>query len=151
MKFAIATAAMFVSLSANAAQELVRYSYSAGFSPRPGWENVVIQDDGKVRFHSEYYDRKTGKQEIRDVIVAKLSAERIKAIQALLPKIKADDLQDESPDAPLCTDAPSHQMTVATNGVEFNRFASCHNYVNKQTEAVVLKSLVDGLVSLSRM
>lgn len=145
----ILAAAFMLSASAHAAQDLVTYSRSAGFSPRPGYETVRIQEDGKVRFYSQYLNRKTNKKEITDKLIAKLSSERTAALKAILSKIKEDDLKDQDANRPRCMDAPS--SGIAVGEIAIFRRESCHTWVNESAEAVSIKALVDGLVALNNL
>lgn len=146
----ILTAVILLSASAHAAQDLVTYRHNAGFSPRPGWQELTIQDDGKVRFHSEYFNRNTRKKEITNKLIAKLSKERTEALQAQLSLIKESDLKEENADSPKCTDAPSSSITVS-GGIELYRRASCHTWINEEQAAVSIKSLIEGLLALTNI
>lgn len=149
MKMILAFAFM-LSASAQAAQDLVIYRHSAGFSPRPGWEQLTVQDDGKVRFHSEYRNRATGKKDVTSKLIAKLSKERTEALLASLKLIRENDLKDKNANSPRCTDAPSSSISV-TGDIEIYRRASCHTWINEEQAAVSIKALIDGLLALTNI
>lgn len=153
MKKALAIAALFMSISAHAAEELVKYEYNAGFSIRPGSETVTLTADGKVILKSKYLNRQTGQYETTVAVVARLNPDRVTAIKGLLPQIKESDLINQNEGEPMCTDAPSSQLRVVegNRNVTFGRYASCHTWKNEQPPAVQLKNVMDGLVELSRI
>lgn len=153
MKLSLILASLSFSFSAQAAEVLVEYAYNAGFSPRPGSEMVQILSDGQVLFSSSYRNRKTGKTEDTNYVLANLNQERVDALKAALPSIKAKDLVDQQEGKPMCTDAPSSEIRVAwgRKSVVFARRASCHTWINPQQPAAQVRQLVEGLVALSRI
>ena len=152
MKLSLAIAALVVSFSAQA-NVLVQYSRNAGFSPTPGSETITIEDNGVVSFHSEYRNRADGQVTVTDYVLAELNSDRVAALKQLVPSIKQSDLKDQQEGQPLCTDAPSSSMTIpwGRRSVEFARQASCHTWQNNEPAAEQVRTLVEGLISLSNM
>lgn len=144
------TLAFLASSYAQAATVIARYDYGAGFSIKPGSEYFEVYDNGAVQFHSEYYNRQTGKDEIRDLKLAKLNLTQVKAMLPEIASFKATDLIDEKEGQPQCTDSPTSEFSVYQNGqqVVIQREAGCHTWQNPN--AVLVVAVLKGLAALAK-
>lgn len=148
----ISLLAVFLSTTTFAADELARYERNAGFSPRSGSEALTIDTEGRVEFNSEYFDRRSGRYEIRRVEVARLDRGLINGLRASLRQIHARDLRDEQEGQPRCTDAPSYWFSVVKNGeaIRIGGQEGCHHFVNETAVARQIRSVLEGLAALAQ-
>ena len=132
-----------------AATVLLQFTESAGFSPDPSTLTLMIDSNGKVASLKKFF--RSGK-EVKKAI-AQLSVDGLQTFKAQVLTIKADTkLIDEDEKAPMCTDAPSAQISTFIDGqaVAIYQWASCHTYKSYDGEALSLVELIKGLSVLAR-
>lgn len=137
----------------NPVQPVAQYNYNAGFSIRPGYEVLTINDDGSVVYESHYSDSTTGTPSDVTRTIAQLDPAAVAALTAKAQLIKESDLVDPEAGQPMCTDAPGSSISVyqSAGPVNVDSVHGCHHAKNETAEGLAIVTLMRGLVSLAQM
>ncbi|MGE3680650.1 MAG: hypothetical protein AB7G93_02915 [Bdellovibrionales bacterium] len=113
LRFCLLPLVLVGGLQAHAANVVATYRFEAGFSPRPGMEQITIHDDGVVMFESEYQNPGSQPKDRESFVLARLDTDRVAAMVKKLDFIHEKDLIDEDQGKPMCAGAPSSTYSIS--------------------------------------
>lgn len=132
------------------ADDLLKYTYSVGFSPDPIVETIILQNDGKLIQHAEY----TVSKKSISIQLAEISPLVTQKIQSkILHTDVTAQLVDKNENDPRCMDGPFISVSVIKNSQEtvIHKNSQCHTYELDDQNANILSELMMNLVALGRL
>lgn len=130
---------------------LVKMVQHPGFAPVPALKTIYVDVTGRVISTVQVY--RNGLSTPKVTVLAQLTAEALKNLKEVTGAIKGNaKLVDLNEGEPMCTDAPSTEVSVAVNGkdVVVHSTSGCHEFSIQDYRAQMLKELMEGFQNLTK-
>ena len=130
---------------------VAQVTVSGGFAPAtfPASTGVRIYENGKVESFAKYHD---GRIVLKTL--ARLTLDRVRALNAESANLTAVELVKANPEAPMCTDAPGTTYLARNStgeAVALKGVYGCNDYVRPDGAWSAVPEVLQGFETLARL